>query len=189
MSRLSPLTEADLSAEQQAVLDAIRTGPRGSRGLGGPFGVYARAPSIGHEAQALGAAVRFRASELAENVKEVAICTVGAFFHSKFEFAAHAALAQKAGVDGAVVEALRTGTTPEFTDTKESTAHRIAATLLREHRIPDALYAEGRERFGETGMIELVTTVGYYSLVSFTLNTFQVPLADDMRDPFPDVRG
>jgi 4-carboxymuconolactone decarboxylase len=189
MSRLSPLTEADLTPEQQAVLDAIRSGPRGSRGLGGPFGVYARAPSVGHEAQALGAAVRFKVSALTENVKEVAICTVGAFFHAKYEFAAHAALARKAGVDEAVVEALRIGAAPGFTDPRESAAHRIAATLLREHRIPDALYAEGRDLFGETGLIELVATVGYYSLVSFTLNAFQVPLAEDMTDPFPGETG
>lgn len=189
MSRLSPLTEADLTPEQRAVLDAIQSGPRGSRGLVGPFGVYPRAPSIGHEAQALGAAVRFKATTLPENVKEVAICTVGAFFHSKFEFAAHAALARKAGVADDVIEALRTGATPAFDDAREAAAHRVAATLLREHRLDDALYAEARDRLGETGLIELVATIGYYCLVSLTLNTFQIPLGEGMTDPFPDVTG
>ena len=88
MSRLSPLTEADLNSEQRAVVDAIAAGPRGYRGMEGPFGVYVRVPGVGHEVQALGAAVRY-GTGLAENVKEVAICTVGAFFHSRFEFAAH----------------------------------------------------------------------------------------------------
>ncbi len=189
MPRLSPLTEADLTPEQKAVLDAIQGGPRGSRGLVGPFGVYPRAPSIGHEAQALGAAVRFKATALTENVKEVAICTVGAFFHSKFEFAAHADLARKAGVDDRVIEALRTGAAPDFADAKESAAHRVTAALLREHRLDDALYAEARDLLGETGMIELVATVGYYCLVSLTLNTFEIPLRDGMTDPFPGFPG
>ena len=29
-------------------------------------------------------------------------------------------------------------------------------------------------------------TVGYYSLVSLTLNAFEIPLREDMSDPFPD---
>jgi len=189
MSRLSPLTEAELTPEQKAVLEAIESGPRGTRGLVGPFGVYARAPGIGFAAQALGAAVRFKAASLTENVKEVAICTVGAFFHSKFEFAAHADLARKAGVDDAIVEALRTGAAPAFADAREAAAHRITAALLREHRLDDELYAEGRDLLGETGMIELIATIGYYCLVSLTLNTFEVPLRDGMTDPFPDVKG
>jgi 4-carboxymuconolactone decarboxylase len=185
MSRLSPLTEADLSAEQQAVLDAIRTGPRGSRGLGGPFGVYARAPSIGHEAQALGAAVRFRASELAENVKEVAICTVGAFYRAKFEFAAHRELAVAAGVDPEEIDKLRVGELPSFKGA-EDLSYRVATSLLNLHRLDSNTYTGALGQFGEEGLIELVTIIGYYCMVALTLNAFEVPLTSGMEDPFPD---
>jgi len=185
MPRLSPLTESDLTPEQRLVFDAIQSGPRGNMGLVGPFGVYVRAPRVGYAAQALGAAVRYSTS-IAENVKEVAICTVGAFYHSKFEFAAHAALAAKAGVNGDVVEALRVGKTPEFSDDDESLAHRITTCMLRDHRVSDALYQEGVAALGEAGMMELVATIGYYSLVSMTLNMFEVPLREGMEDPFPE---
>ena len=40
--------------------------------------------------------------------------------------------------------------------------------------------------FGEQGLIELVGIVGYYCLVSLTLNAFEVPLTGSMQDPFPD---
>jgi len=186
MPRLSPLSEDDLTPEQRAVLDAIQGGPRGNMGLMGPFGVYVRAPAVGNPAQALGAAVRYSTS-IPENVKEVAICTVGAFFHSKFEFAAHAALARKAGVGEAAIEALREGRTPELRDPRESVAHRIASTLLAEHRVSDELYQEGVSLLDEQGMVELVATIGYYCLVSLTLNLFQVPLREGMTDPFPDL--
>ena len=108
MARLSPLQESNLTEQQRAVLDAIRSGPRGNMGLVGPFGVYVRAPGVGQAAQALGAAVRFNTA-IAENVKEVAICTVGAFYQARFEFAAHAELARKAGVSQPIIEALRCG--------------------------------------------------------------------------------
>ena len=63
----------------------------------------------------------------------------------------------------------------------------VIAQLLRHHRVDDARYAEGVAAFGETGMIELVATVGYYCLVSLTLNAFRVPLAEGMTDPFPGI--
>ena len=116
--RLDEITTDDLTPEQMAVFEAIRGGPRGTsgrgprlRGLAGPYGVWVRAPSVGIEAQALGAAVRF-ASALPENIKEAAICTVGAFYRAKFEFAAHRILGLEAGLDPADLEALRVGETP-----------------------------------------------------------------------------
>ena len=187
MPRLTPITEADLDDAQRAVLEAIQQGPRGAgMGLTGPFGVYVRSPGVGDAAQNLGAAVRYR-TELPENVKEVAICTVGAFYRARYEFAAHAALAAKAGVDATVIEALRTGATPEFADQREAVAHAVAGALLASHTVDDALYARGLEVLGETGMVELVMTVGYYCLVSLTLNAFRIPLREGMQDPFPEA--
>ena len=40
---------------------------------------------------------------------------------------------------------------------------------------------------GEDQMIELVMTVGYYCLISHTLNAFQIQVTDQMTDPFPDM--
>lgn len=186
MSRLSPLSPADLTPPQREVLDAIQGGPRGNMGLVGPFGVYVRAPAVGHATQALGAAVRFN-TELAQDVKEVAICTVGAFFHSRFEFAAHTELALQAGVAPDIIESLRVGETPAFSDDGERAAHSVAVQLLNNHRVDDATYAEASTALGETQLVELVATIGYYCLVSMTLNLFQVPLRDGMTDPFPDI--
>ena len=55
--RLTYLNEAGLNEKQQAVLDAIATGPRGAgMGMAGPFGVFVRAPHLGDPAQRLGGA-------------------------------------------------------------------------------------------------------------------------------------
>ena len=191
--RLSPLSRDELDPEQQAVLHAIESGPRGvdangerREGIGmiGPFGVWVRTPGVGLPIQALGAAVRFNTS-LPENVKEVAICTVGAFHRSKFEFSAHRALAIRAGVSEAALDQLIANTHPDFNG-NEQLAYTITNQLLTEHKIIPDTYAHGLEAFGEDGMIELVATVGYYCLISLTLNAFEIPLADNMRDPFPE---
>jgi 4-carboxymuconolactone decarboxylase len=186
--RLQEIQEADLSPEQLAVLRAIQSGPRkqqhGSIGLVGPFSVWVRAPKIGLPTQALGAAARYE-SDLPESVKEVAICTVGAFYRAKFEFAAHARLAAQAGVAKAAIEKLRLGQEPQL-DGGEALAHAVARELVTGHRIDDATYVAACDTFGETGLIELVGIIGYYCMVSLTLNAFEVPLTDGMEDPFPD---
>ena len=90
---------------------------------------------------------------------------------------------------GWVHESLRIGETPVFADERERTAHEIASQLLVNHRLSDELYAKGERVLGQTRLIELVATVGYYSLVSLTLNTFEVPLREGMTDPFPTLPG
>ena len=133
----------------------------------------------------VGAAVRFETA-LAEDVKEVAICAVGAHHHAKFEFAAHQRLAKQAGVPAAVVEAIRGEGDPEFEVAGQATSYRVARALLNRHRLDDATYAEAIDAFGESGLIELVSVIGYYCMVSLTLNAFEVPLVANMTDPFPD---
>lgn len=198
--RLTDLDRDNLTDDQTAVLDAIESGPRGNPqgntqgnqsggkakagvGLLGPYGVWVRAPAVGHAVQALGAAVRFE-SKLPEAVKEVAICTVGAFHHAKFEFAAHKRLALAAGVAPEPIDQLRRGEAPEF-DGAEALAHAVAHELLNDHVISPPTYQTAVAMFGEPGVIELVTVIGYYVLVSYTLNAFEVPILKTMEDPFP----
>ena len=187
MTRLSQLTEEQLTPEQQALYRTIATGPRGAVGLVGPFNAYLRAPKAGDAAQALGSTVRF-GTQVAENVKEVAICTVGAFYKAKFEFAAHAKLAIKAGVNEEILEALRLHLSPTFGNEEERLAYALAHENLSTHRVSDATYRAALACFGEEQLVELILTIGYYSLVSMTLNTFEIPLHDAMADPFPEWR-
>jgi len=187
MSRLSPLSEDELNEQQRDFLDGLNQGPRGGGarlGLIGPYGVWARAPHVGEPAQRLGAALRF-GTNLTENIKEVAICTVGAFHRSRFEFAAHRRLAVRAGVAEAPLERLRAGEPPAF-EGDEATVHALTDELLRRHRLSQPTYDRACSAFGEAGLVELVSLIGYYCLVSHTLNAFDVELVDGMQDPFPE---
>ena len=183
MSRLSTLDEKNLAPDARAFLDALNSGPRGKLGLIGPFGVWAHAPVVGQAAQAFGAAVRFK-TQLPERIKEIAICTVGAHYKAKFEFAAHGPMAIAAGVPAAAVEAIRLGDDPKL-DGDDLASYRVARELLQAHRLSDATFADAKARFGEAPMIELVTIIGYYCLISLTLNAFDVELTSRMTDPFP----
>ena len=187
MSRLPPISEESLNESQKKALKAIQDGPRGEIPLTGPFAVWVKAGKLGDTIQKLGASLRYE-TEFDEIIKEMVICCVGYHYKAKFEFSYHSKLAINAGLSEKIIQNLREGAKPEFNDTKLDLAYRITNQLLQSHSVDDKAYTEGINEFGEQGMIELVSLVGYYCLVSLTLNIFEVPLDNGMEDPFPNKK-
>lgn len=185
-SRLAPMTLESLTPDQRAVYDAINRPPRGKLGFNGPYAAYIKAPGIGGPAQELGAAIRFTV-ECPENFQKIASCVVGQYHQAKFEFAAQTPYARKAGLSEPVIEALRTGETPDFDDPNEHLIYDFCRQLVTVRRVDDDVYARARDLLGETQLVELVATIAYYTTVCITLNAFEVPLADGMEDPFPET--
>ena len=191
MPRLTPLQPEAMSDEQRALYDAILGGKRGpgmrseDGTLKGPFNAMLLNPNVGDRVQRLGEALRFDIS-LPRNVIEVATLVVGSHWRAQFEWWAHDRLARQAGVSEAVIAAIKRGERPEFSDEDEAGAYEVASELYRTQRLSDASYAKAVQRFGESGLFELVALVGYYSLVSLLLNGFDVPLPGGETPPFND---
>ncbi len=68
----------------------------------------------------------------------------------------HAPIAEKAGLDAAAVEALRTGATPHFDQEDEQAVWRFAHHLLHDHEVPDATYRTVEDLLGAAATVELV---------------------------------
>ena len=49
--------------------------------------------------------------------------------------------------------------------------------LLREHRVDDATFQALRRRFGESGLIELTGSIGYYAMLAMTVNACELEAA------------
>jgi 4-carboxymuconolactone decarboxylase len=194
MTRLTPLTPADLDDDQREVWESL-TVTRGSGGLDlvgpdgslvGPFNAFVHAPKIGKRLSSLGGLLRFRTS-IDRRLSEVAICTVGASWHSEFEFWIHAPMAIEHGVSESVISALADGRTPDFERDDERTVYEVTTQLLTAHRVDDVTYAAGKEMLGEKGLVELASTIGYYCLISMTLNLFEVPLPPGESPAWPEL--
>ncbi len=181
MPRLEPLDMEKLDPEQKVVADAIRSGPRG--GLRGPFEAWLRAPGMADPAQKLGAYCRY-GSSLPSDLNELAIIITGKRWKAQFEFWAHARLAREAGLDEAIIEAVRTGERPPFTRESERVVYDLVTEYFANNRVSDATYRRAVEAFGERGVVELVGVVGYYGLVSMTLNVFEVELPEGVPSQF-----
>ena len=175
MSRLSPPPYDQMTPAQQAVHDAIVSGPRGS--VRGPFLAWMTNPKMADRAQKLGEYFRFDTS-ITRDLAEIAILVTGAHYRAEFEWWAHSRMAAEAGVSDDVIEAIRAGEEPSFDDPRAAAVHRVAYALNHHHRLNDTEYTKARETLGEEGLVDVIGLCGYYALVSLTLNAFEVETPD-----------
>jgi 4-carboxymuconolactone decarboxylase len=186
--RLPQLDEATLNPEQQALLEALRSGPRG-RGvtLGGPFGCYMHAPEIGHPIQQLAAYCRFNTG-LSKRLSEFAILVVGRLWKAQYEFHVHSGEGERAGLKPETVRDLKAGRVPKKAPKDERALYDFIIELHRKRRVSDKTYARAHAVLGDRGLIELLAIIGSYTLTSMVLNTFRVPLPEGAVAPFNEPK-
>jgi 4-carboxymuconolactone decarboxylase len=181
MPRLPDIDVANLDEHQKRVHDAIAKGPRGK--VEGPLRVWLNSPALAERAQALGAFCRF-GSSLPPRLSELAILVTGAYWRAGFEWFAHAPIALEAGLDPSTVEAIRTGAHPALTKADERAVYAFSRELLKERRVSQATYELAERVLGRTSLVDLVGILGYYGLISMTINAFEVPIPETAKDPF-----
>ena len=180
MSRLPYVRRDDLDPGRQEVWDSV-VGSRGDQlineqgGLAGPFNAFVQAPDVGRHLTALGRVLRFETS-IERRLSEVAIITVGAAWKAEFEWWAHSQMARRHGVPDAVVDAIGRGEDPPFEAADERTVYAVARQLTGSGRVDQETYDAAQRLLGDAGLVELVSLCGYYTLISFLLNAFTVPL-------------
>jgi 4-carboxymuconolactone decarboxylase len=196
MSRLPELEGAHLSASQRSLFDAItggkrRTGPgrlpfvTPQGGLRGPFNALLHAPHVGDPVQRLGERLRFDGI-LSPRQREIGVLCVASRWRAGYEWWAHARIASDCGLSDAVIEAIRQRAQPPLDQADELLVHDYSRALLDEQQVPDKLYQNTVTALGEEALVELVVLLGYYSLISMVLVSFDVPIPDGEVPPFDD---
>ncbi|MDY7104932.1 MAG: carboxymuconolactone decarboxylase family protein [Actinomycetota bacterium] len=189
MSRLPLRRPEELDAAQRAVYDAIVGGTRGATprdgaltnedgSLIGPFNAMVTSPTVGGPLQAVGEALRYRSS-LSDAVRELAILVTAAHWDAPFEWWAHVRIAERAGIDPAMITAIERGEVPDVADEELRLVHEVATMLLDSGTLGDETYAAVEARFGPDGVVELLTLIGYYSTIAFILNAVAVEAPTD----------
>jgi len=184
--RLPVLDMASLTGEQQALVDAISSGPRGRFSNSGPFAVYLHAPGFGHLAQQLGGYVRLGTS-MPPRLSELAILCTARFWQAQYEWVAHAAIAAKQGVKPATIRDLQAGRTPTSAPRDEMAIYAFVRELYATRRVSDATYKRVHKLLGDAGMVELAGILGYYAMVSMILNVFRMPVPEGTPAPFREA--
>jgi 4-carboxymuconolactone decarboxylase len=184
MSRIPDIDPATLDEHQKRVYDAIVGGPRGK--VEGPLRVWLNSPAFAEKAQVFGAFCRFGTS-LPPRLSELAILVTGAYWKAGFEFYAHAPIALKAGVDAEAIEAIRKGDDPSLGKDDERAVYRFSRELIATRRVSQATYDFAERVLGRRGLVDLVGILGYYGLISMTINAFEVPIPKSGKNPFEGI--
>ncbi len=193
--KLIPLEE--LTPEQRKVSDAIRSGPRAKLKtssaskpgpLGGPFNVWLRSPGNGNLVQQLGEEIRFRTS-LPSKLNEMAILITARHWTSQYEWFAHHKLALEAGLDPAITQDIAHGRRPAKMGADEAIVYDFSRELHETQGVSDTTYKAALDRFGERGIVDLISVNGFYTLVSMCLNVDRTPLPEGAALPLPERQG
>lgn len=183
MTRPPILDPSEYSPEQARVAEAIVSGPRGK--LDGPLAVWLNSADLADRAQQLGEFCRYGTS-LPPRLSELLILTMARHWGAGFEWAIHAPVARKAGIGDELIRALGAGKEPEIVDLDQAAIYNFATELLQSKRVSELVYANAVERLGQRGVVEMVGILGYYSLISMTINAFDIPVPEGGENPFAD---
>ena len=183
--RLVPLAPDRLDPAQKRLYDAVLASPRGQGRarrlilrddgtLTGPFDAWLRTPVLGEHLERVGMALRTDAA-LSPAAREIAVLVVARAWSADFEWWVHGLLARAAGVPEPALEAIGHGRRPALDDPACQAAHDVAAELVGRRRLEPATLERAREALGERALVEVVTLVGFYQLVSGVLESFHPP--------------
>jgi 4-carboxymuconolactone decarboxylase len=174
--RVAEVRYDELDADQKRMYDIIA----GTRkcGLGGPFSVLVRIPHVAEPANNLHNAFRL-SGKLDRRIFELLILMVAREHTAEFAWVVHEALALKAGLDAAIIAAVRERRVPDFQKADERLTYDLVTQLLRTKSLNDSAYRRGIDGLGLDLLVELVSAVGFYTMVCLVLNTFDVPATEN----------
>jgi 4-carboxymuconolactone decarboxylase len=91
---------------------------------------------------------------------------------------AHAASARKEGVTDALVDALRDKKPLPRMASDEAAVVNYGLEFFKTHRVSQTNFQTALDQFGSQGLAELTTLMGYYAMLAFNANSFQIDLPE-----------
>ena len=177
--RLPQIEEQRMNGAQRALMEAIRSGPRGkSISPRGPFAVWLYAPEFGQLAQALGGHCRYKTA-VSPRLSEFAILCTARLWRAQYEWFAHAPIAERSGVKPKTIQDLRAGRVPKSAPKDERAIYDFIQEYYKTKRVSDRTYKRLNTILGNQATVELVGLLGYYVMISFTLNVFRMMPPED----------
>lgn len=182
--RMPPLP-ADALTEQQAQALTNFVAARGQPT--GPWIALLRSPELMTRTRAVSDYLRFE-SVLPGWLREFVILMMARQWGQSYEWHVHYPIAIEEGLSPAIAQAIAEGRRPEGMVDEEEILYELCLELQRNHSVSDATYERAVSRFTEQGVIEVVSLMGYYTMISMILNTSRAPLpagATPALAPFP----
>ena len=184
LARVPPVQRTGLDAEGQRVWDLID----GGRGMPktGPAPISMYSPSIAEPIHHLNQ--NLRKTVAGSRYFELSALLAAREFDQQYEWSGHEAAGVRAGLDQAVIDAVKFDRDVAGLPEKDATVIRLARALFRDHKVSPELWAKTVEFFGRQGAVEIVATMGDYAMVGFMLTAVDQQLPPDRKPLLPPRR-
>lgn len=170
-----------LPEDQRRFYDAVKAIRR--RPISGPFitllnsspDLAARYAHLGHYFHARGQADE---SILSVRVRTLTALILSRALDGVYEWSGWVGWAAEAGIPQATIDAIRERRAPPNPTPEDALVMDLCTQLLTgSHRVSDATYQAAFDHFGVQGVVELVATLGYFAMLAFPLNAFEITLS------------
>lgn len=170
------LTDAQKKAVDQFV--SKRGGPL----VRGPFLALLRSPEVMTPAEILGEYLQFK-TVLPPKLREMVILITARQWTQDTEWNSHVAIAQKDGLSPEITKQLAAGQRPAGMSDEEAAVYDFCDELHRNQSVSDATYARALAKFGEQGLVDIISVNGYYTWFAMIMNSVRTPAFT----PLPDM--
>jgi len=137
--------------------------------------MFLHCPELAGRLAHLGAFVRFEGS-LDMRVRVLAAMTVARELEAVYVWGAQTGQARKLGVPESTIAAVRENHARGI-PSEDAQIVEFTRALMRRHRVDDATASAIRQRFGDDGFIQLTGAIGYYAMLSMTVNACELEAA------------
>jgi len=180
--RMPPIRADKLTPAQTKSIELLRATPRGASEPKGPFVPLLRSPELMNRVQAVGEYLRFNNS-VPQRLVEMAVLMTARNWTQQYEWNSHYVQAMKAGLKLEVANAIAAGRRPEGMADDEDMVYNFVAELIQNKCVSDLTYERLRTKFGEQGVIDTTTLVGYYSTLAAIMSVARSPVQPDSTAP------
>jgi len=183
MARTPTVTRDQVPEQFRSAFDA-ETADSGGVVASGPGSVMINSPEMRRRGNHLVNYLRDDSS-LPKKIQELAMIITARSMDCQFIWHAHAARARQQGIRDEFVDALRDNQPLPALPADEQTVVNYALELFKTHQVSPATFQAALEQFGALGLTELTTLMGYYSLLAFNANAFEIDVPDSAEAKLP----
>jgi len=181
MARVPTLTREQVPEKDREAFDHETSGSGGVV-ESGPGSAMINNPEMRRRANQLVFYLR-QESVLPKKLQELAMILTARSMDCLFIWNAHAAGARREGISDAFVDALRDDKPlPQLPPDEQLVADYVLQSF-KNHRVNQETFDAVVAQYGARGATELSTWIGYYTLLAFNANAFEIDLPQERSEP------
>jgi 4-carboxymuconolactone decarboxylase len=115
-------------------------------------------------------------SSLSKSEIEIVTTLTTSRWMSAYATYEHEKIGEKLGhLQPETIERLIAGLEVEFSDPRQQVIYELTSALVKPRIVPVGLHKRAKQLLGDAGIVDVTVLVGWFTMVSMTLNAYDVP--------------